>query len=473
MEEKRQKSLATIEQEAMLHDNTVSPRDDRRIRGKLLRESVPHDAHAVWKAPASRRDPLEILAESDDGRIPELIPLRYGRMSHTPFTFYRGAASIMAADMAATPSTGIPVQACGDCHLMNFGAFATPERNIVFDINDFDETLPAPWEWDVKRLAVSFVLAARDNGLKAKAEEDAAKMVAQAYRTRMTEFSRMAILDIWYARVDWESVIAETTDEALQKQRMNDLKKAMKKTVGAHYFPKLTQMMDGQYLLKDNPPTIVHIEHQKTKEFHVEVTHALKLYRESLQEDKQRLFDRYRLVDTARKVVGIGSVGTNCAVALLLAPDDEPLLLQIKEARPSVMEPYTGKSTYDNNGRRVVAGQRIAQSASDIFLGWTKFFNKDYYVRQLRDTKVKHDPALWGAEQMLQNAEVMGWALARAHARSGDAAFIRGYLGNHDTFDQAIARFSIAYANQVEQDYEKLTAAISSGKIKTIVEEET
>jgi uncharacterized protein (DUF2252 family) len=379
----------------------------------------------------------------------------------------------MAWDLSRTPSSKIPVQACGDCHLLNFGAFATPERQIVFDINDFDETLPAPWEWDLKRLAVSFVLAARQNGLKDKFARDAAETVGRAYRQKMVEFSKMSILDIWYYSVDWHSIIEATTDERLQERRKVKLKKEKKRTIQDYYFPKLTQELNGRYVFKDNPPEMYHLPGAQGKKLKANVEKALELYRESLQEDKQALIGRYHLEDVAIKVVGIGSVGTMCGVALMFAPDNEPLILQLKEARPSVLEPYIGKSAYDNHGRRVVAGQRIAQSASDIFLGWTQFDGKHFYIRQLRDTKVKPEPEIWEGGDMLENAELMGYVLARAHARTGDAATIRGYLGTHETFDEALREFAIDYADQAEKDYEALVAAVAKGRIKAITEQES
>ncbi|HEY9776834.1 MAG TPA: DUF2252 domain-containing protein [Planktothrix sp.] len=458
---------------AMLHDSTMSPRDTRRQRGQVLRESIPHRAHAGWKAPANRPSPVEILEKSNQGRIPELIPVRYGRMLPSAFTFYRGAAALMAWDLSNTPNSGINVQACGDCHLLNFGAFATPERNIVFDINDFDETLPAPWEWDLKRLAVSFVLAARDNGLKDKYVREVAEAVGRAYRHKMVEYTRKSILDIWYDRVDWQTVIDSTSDERLQELRKGKLKKEMKRTIQDHYLPRLTQQLNGKFTFKDSPPQMYHLAEKKGREdFFTRVQKALSLYKESLQEDKQALVGRYQLEDVAIKVVGIGSVGTFCAVALLFAPDNEPLILQMKEARPSVLEPYVGRSEYSNQGRRVVAGQRIAQSASDIFLGWTELDGKHFYIRQLRDTKLKPEPEIWEGPHMLENAEHMGQVLARAHARTGDAATIRGYLGTHETFDEALREFSLDYANQVEKDYEELMGAVSTGKIKAVTEQE-
>lgn len=456
-----------MDEEAILHDNTISPRDDRRERGKALRAAIPHEVHAGWQTPKNRPDPLELLQTGNEGRLPELIPIRWGRMLQSPFTFYRGSAGLMAWDLSTLPSTKTPVQACGDCHLLNFGAFATPERNIVFDINDFDETLPAPWEWDLKRLAVSFVLAARDNGLKSKYESAAAAAVVRSYRENISEFARMSILDIWYHKIDWSKVIERTTDEDLQKERKMRLKQAVQRTIQDYYFPKLTEQINGGYKIKDTPPIIYHKSSEDGKAFDKRVIGALKLYRDSLQDDKQRLFDRYKLADVAIKVVGIGSVGTMCAVALMLAPDDEPLFLQIKEARASVLEAYLGKSSFENHGQRVVAGQRIVQSASDIFLGWTSFDNgKHFYIRQLRDTKVKPEPELWEGPQLVESAEVMGAVLAKAHARSGDAAVIKGYLGTRDTFDQAIVDFALPYADQTEKDHALLVSAVRSGKIK-------
>jgi uncharacterized protein (DUF2252 family) len=459
---------------AVLHDNTISPRDNRKERGKALKAAFPHKIHAAWNPAEDRRDPILILEESNAGRIQELAPVRFGRMLQSPFTFYRGAASVMAADLATTPNVGIRVQACGDCHLLNFGAFATPERNIVFDINDFDETLPAPWEWDLKRLAVSFVLAANDNNLKPKFGEAAAQAVARAYRERMGEFAKMSILDVWYASVDWQNVIERTSDAELQKQHKDQLKKAMKRTIQDYYFPKMTQQINGAYKIKDTPPIVYHFPESEEQVWHERIIKAFQAYKLTLQDDRQRLFDRYRLSDFAIKVVGIGSVGTMCAIALMLAPDDEPLLLQIKEARESVLAPYAGKSEFENNGQRVVAGQRIVQSASDIFLGWTSFEDgRQFYVRQLRDTKVKPEPELWLGPQLVEIAETLGSVLARAHARSGDAAYIRGYLGSRTDFDEAIAEFSLAYAEQTIKDHAALVSAVDSGRIKVLVESNT
>ncbi len=448
---------------ATLHDNTATPRDGRRVRGQALRSAVPYIDHAGWEITADRLDPVAMLHESDSWRRPELVPIRYGRMSKTPFTFFRGSSSVMAADLSKTPNIKVKVQVCGDCHALNFGAFATPERHVVFDLNDFDETLPGPWEWDLKRLAVSLVLIARDNGLKPKVEAEAVEAAVRAYRMRMEEFSRMPILDIWYAKVDWESVMAEAPDRNFQDGLQDQLKKARKQNV-YHYFPKLTQQTNGGFAIKDNYPLVYHPTDDST--FEKRMTEGLELYKQSLQDDKQRLLERYRLVDVAIKVVGVGSVGTTCAIALLLGPDDDPLFLQLKEARQSVLEPYVGSSAFENKGQRVVAGQRIIQSASDIFLGWMRLGDgKDFYVRQLRDTKVKLDTESWSAKHLVCMSEMLGGVLAKAHARSGDSTVVAGYLGETDAFDKAVADFSIAYANQVEKDHASLVAAIHSGRI--------
>lgn len=459
-------------QSAMLHDATITPRDNRKDRGKTLRASITRSSHAGWIVPASRRDPLELLEESNIGRIAELTPLRWGRMKASPFTFFRGAAALMAADLEHTPSTKVYVQACGDCHLLNFGAFATPERNLSFDINDFDETLPAPWEWDLKRLTVSFILAARENGLKPKAAAAASKAVLRAYREKMAEYARMSILDIWYDRIDWQHVIAATTSADLRARREQVARKAKMRN-SEYYFPKLVEKQSGShYTIKDSPPTIYHVEDKKGSSFKDSVEQALEVYKTTLQEDKRRLFSRYRFVDCAIKVVGIGSVGTTCMVLLMLAPDDEPLFLQMKEARESVLERYAGKSTFENRGQRVVEGQRIIQSASDIFLGWTDFGGDDkhFYIRQMKDSKIKLEPELWDAKIMAEMAQVMGATLARAHARSGDSAVISGYLGNNEEFDEAVTDFALSYADQVERDHALLVQAANSGRIKVLEE---
>ena len=357
--------------------------------GKSLREKCPRSSHAVWKAPRDRPDPLRLLEESNKGRLPELIPIRYGRMVRTPFTFYRGAALNMAADLAVTPATGLRVQACGDCHLLNFGDFATPERRVIFDINDLDETLPAPWEWDVKRLAASFVLACRNNGFSQGCARDAVLACVRSYRERMAEYSQMPVLDVWYASIDVEKVLPTIKDKEARQRHQKQLAKARARSVLEHDFPKLAAMAGQVPTIKDNPPLIYHPREQGEEDLLARARAAFAGYRESVQEDRRVLIDRYDLKDIAIKVVGVGSVGTFCAVMLLMASEQDPLFLQVKEARPSVLEAYAGKSIYPNHGQRVVNGYRLMQSASDIFLGWTKGkLGRHFYVRQLRDMKV-------------------------------------------------------------------------------------
>ena len=438
--------------------------------GKALRQKVPRKSHAGWKPHAGRLDPVDILIESSKGRIESLVPVRYGRMMQTPFTFYRGAAAIMAADLAHTPVTGVRVQACGDCHLLNFGGFATPERRIIFDINDFDETLPAPWEWDVKRLAASFVVAGRNNKLKKSECRDAAAMAVRGYRKRMAKLASMPALQVWYSSLDLKELVEMSEDPALRKRRRKAIQKAVDKSSAEVVYPKLVDHADGKPRIKDNPPLIFHTEEQKDPGWREAVRERVARYRASLPEERRLLLDRYRHVDAAMKVVGVGSVGTLCAVVLLLATDDDPLFLQVKEARVSVLEPYAGKSKYKSRGQRVVVGQRIMQAASDIFLGWvTDQQGRHFYVRQLRDAKISPEVEMFGASRLIEYAKVCGWALADAHARSGQAGVLAGYMGKSDALDDAIADFAEAYADQNEQDHAALVKAVRSRRLKAIV----
>jgi uncharacterized protein (DUF2252 family) len=382
--------------------------------GKSLREKCPRKSHAVWKAADNRPDPLLLLEESNKGRIPELIPIRYGRMVRTPFTFYRGAALNMAADLAVTPATGLRVQACGDAHLLNFGAFATPERRVNFDINDLDETLPAPWEWDVKRLAASFVAACRSNGFSEACARDAVLACVRSYRERMAEYSQMCVLDVWYAHLDVEDLFATIKDAQARKRAQKRLAAARARSVAEHDFPKLAALAGRVPTIKDNPPLIYHPKEEE-EDLMTRARAGFSEYRESVQEDRRTLIDRYELKDIAMKVVGVGSVGTFCAVMLLMASEDDPLFLQVKEARASVLEPYAGKSLYANHGQRVVNGYRLMQSASDIFLGWTEGKpGRHFYVRQLKDMKLAPTVELFSPVMMAQYAQLCGWALARA-----------------------------------------------------------
>jgi uncharacterized protein (DUF2252 family) len=425
----------------------------------------------MWKAPADRPDPLSLLKESSKGRIPELISIRYGRMMQTPFTFYRGAALNMAADLARTPVAGLRVQACGDAHLLNFGMFATPERREIFDINDLDETLPAPWEWDVKRLVASFVLACRNNGFDDDFARDIALACVRSYRQHMAEFSEMTVLEVWYASLDVDKMTEVINDPQVQKRIQKRLASARHRSVLEHEFPKLTEVLGQFPTIKDNPPLIYHWGEESQKAFFASVHEALAKYRETLEDDRRWLVDRYAIRDVAIKVVGVGSVGTWCGIALLLASEKDPLFLQIKEARASVLEAFAGKSIYPNHGQRVVNGTRLMQAASDLFLGWTvSRKGRHFYIRQLKDVKIKILVETFNRSAMMQYAKVCGWALAHAHASTGEPAAISGYLGKSDKFDQAIADFSIAYADQSERDHKLLLKAVRDGRLEVVKE---
>lgn len=440
--------------------------------GKSLRDTCPRRSHALWKAPADRPDPVELLEQANIGRIPELIPIRYGRMLQSPFTFYRGAALNMAVDLADTPASGLRVQACGDCHLLNFGAYATPERRVIFDINDLDETLPAPWEWDVKRLAASFVLACRDNGFSDDCARDAVLSCVRSYREHMAEFSRMRRLDIWYSATDVEKLIPTIGDKDARKRMEKRLAKARAQSVIEHDFPSLVHTDGVAPRIKDSPPLIYHWGGEMGVEENMAfLNRCFADYRETLPEHRRMLLDRFKLMDIALKVVGVGSVGTYCYVILLMAGDRDPLFLQVKQARPSVLEAFAGKSTYASNGQRIVSGCQLMQSASDLFLGWTSGRDgRQFYIRQLKDMKVKPLVELFTEDLMIQYAMLCGWTVARAHARSGEPAKITGYLGKGDVFDEAIADFAIAYADQSEHDHEVLMKAVRAGRLQVAIE---
>ena len=379
----------------------------------------------------------------------------------------------MAADLAGTPATGIRVQACGDCHLLNFGAFATPERRVIFDINDLDETLPAPWEWDVKRLAASFVLACRDNGFSEDTARDAVLSCVRSYRERMAEYSDMQVLDVWYASIDVEDLIPTIQDEEARKRMQKRLAKARERSVLEHEFPELVthRRSDADHQRKSAADLPLARE-RATRNMMATVQKAFARYRETMQEDRRLLLDRFKLMDMAIKVVGVGSVGTFCGILLLMASEHDPLFLQFKQARPSVLEAYAGKSLHANHGQRIVHGCRMMQSASDLFLGWTEGeAGRHFYIRQLKDMKIKPMVEVFTPSVMLQYAEFCGWTLAHAHARSGEPAKISGYLGKSDKFDEAIADFSIAYADQSERDHEVLMKAVRAGKLEVFIED--
>jgi uncharacterized protein (DUF2252 family) len=448
--------------------------EERVTLGKAARAVVPRSAQGEWLAPSGRRDPVEMLEEQAASRVPELVPVRYGRMGISPFTFYRGAAYLMAADLARSPRTGLDVQLCGDAHLSNFGGFAAPDRRLVFDVNDFDETLPGPFEWDLKRLVASFAVAGRDLGFQADQRRAVNLEVTRSYREAMRELASMKTFDLWYSRIDAEVLIAQSRTMASAKRRKlmekNLAKTRAKDSLRA--FSKLTTIVNGEPRIVSDPPLIVPIEDlsdgRDVEEF---ARGVIRGYRRTLQGDRKRLLERFRYVHAARKVVGVGSVGTRAWIILLAGRDNEdPLFLQLKEAQPSVLEPFLGKSQYSNHGQRVVEGQRLMQAASDIMLGWDRVGRPDggkfdFYMRQLWDNKGSAIVDGMNPRELAAYAEICGQTLARAHARSGDAVAIGAYLGSGDAMDRALAEFAELYADQNELDYAALSAAVKTGNV--------
>ena len=448
---------------------------ERVARGRDARERVPRSSHASWQPPAGRGDPVDLLEAQANTRVGELVPIRHGRMLVSPFTYFRGAALPMVCDLAATPSSGLSVQACGDAHLSNFGIFGSAERHLFFDVNDFDETAPGPWEWDVKRLAASLEIAGRENGYTRKQRAAIVRRAARSYREAMAQFAGMAMLSVWYAHLDMDEMLPRFRSllnpkqtpsvwRAIAKARAHDSHQA---------FEKLCHFNEGEARIISDPPLITPVEQfldGVDPGLLAQAMHRIiRSYRRTLSPHRRHLLDDFRLVHLARKVVGVGSVGTDAWILLLVDDHGSPLFLQVKQAEASVLEPYTAKSEFSNHGRRVVVGQRLMQASSDIFLGWERFERdgeaRDYYIRQLRDWKGSADiggmtPAgmkLWG--------EMCGWTLARAHARTGDRVAIASYLGKSDAFDRAIADFSVAYAEQNELDYRALQDAVASGRL--------
>jgi len=452
--------------------NATATFKDRYAAGKALRATCPRDAHAEWKAPANRPDAVATVLEAEKGRMPELLPLRHGRMVRSAFTFYRGSALAMAQDLAATPTSGIRVQCCGDAHLSNFGGFATPERKIIFSINDLDETLPAPWEWDVKRLAASFVVACRDRGLGTTVGRDVVMTCVRSYRESMAEFAELKTLELWYRALGADEIVAGLPPE-LRKRGLKRIEKEQTKSRGEEMFPKLVEHKGAIPVIKDQLPTIFHAEGHTPGEIQKAVTDVFTGYREALSFSHQSLLDRYELRDVAIKVVGVGSVGTLCWVFLLVAGEGDPLFLQVKEARRSVLEAYAGASVFANHGQRVVHGYRLMQPASDMFLGWSRGPKRDFFFRQLRDMKLSIMVETFGQTEMNIYAGWCGRALALSHARSGSSAMLSGYMGKSDTFDKAVARFATFYADQNEKDHAALERAVRSGKVKAVFEEES
>ena len=450
--------------------------DERRAIGREARKAAPRASHGSWTPAADRPDSIALLRAQDEDRMEDLVPIRWGRMSASPFAFYRGSAALMAADLAPLPRTDLTVQLCGDAHLANFGLYGSPDRTLLFDVNDFDETLPGPFEWDLKRLAASFVVATRHNGLGEDVARETALAAARSYREHITAYAEMRELDVWYSRVVADDLLqlARTSSAAKQasksdvKARLKSTEKGFAKARGRDSLQaagKLTEVVDGKRRIVDQPPLVMHLEILED----AKNTHSLfEQYKATLEDDRRELLERFQIADIARKVVGVGSVGTRCIIVLLLGRDgDDPLFLQVKEAGPSVLEPYLGRSKFTHAGHRVVAGQRLTQAASDIFLGWMtgKPAGRPFYWRQLRDMKGSIETDLLKAPGLEILATLCGWALARGHARSGHRIAIASYLGVSDRFEQGIADFARSYADQAEKDYETVVKAIKQGKI--------
>ena len=441
------------------------PQAGRAAAGRTLRQRCSRQSLAEWRADARRSDPVDLLIQSSKGRLEDLIPLRYGRMMANPFAFYRGAAVIMARDLSSTPVTGIELQVCGDCHLLNFGGFATPERKIIFDIDDFDETAVGPWEWDVKRLATSFVIAGRSNGFDSVDCREAAWSCARNYRQAMAGIAEMSVLDAWYAAIDFEQIVSRRVIPQLYGKKVQ---RARAQSSHEKQFAKLACTSGPHPKIKDDPPLIFHAKDAEQRFLHDEAVQTAASYRESLPPERRILVDRYELTDEAYKVVGLGSVGLICGIALFMSGNRDPLFLQFKEARQSVLEPYAGASPFLHHGQRIVVGQRLMQAASDILLGWMSDAGsppRQFYMRQLRDAKIKPNVESMRPPLLKRYARLCGRALARAHSRSGDAAVLSGYMGKSAAYEDALARFAVAYANQNERDHSALLAAIRNGRI--------
>lgn len=436
-------------------------RDEMLEAGRVLRARVPRRSQGNWSPDTSRPDPLDILAHSNASRLPDLVAVRNGRMMASPFAFYRGSPAMMAADLSATASTGIVMQICGDAHLHNFGTFATPERNQVFDLNDFDETLPGPWEWDIKRLVASVVVAARTAGLSEGDGRDAARACAAEYRAAIRNLAQLSAFEVWHSRLDVESIIATTPGRALRSQAEKTVAKARQRT-SLDALSKLTTVRDGRRVIKEDPPVVVRLTAGQLEQ----ASGFVAAYLATLEPDRALLLDRYEFVDAALKVVGVGSVGTRCFVVLLAGKADlDPLFLQVKEAQSSVLAPYLSRSRYANQGRRVVVGQRVMQAASDAFLGWARADGYDTYVRQLRDMKGSAPVEDTDSEGLMLYGRLCAAALAHAHARAGQPALLSGYLGASTAFDDSLSEFAVSYADQNERDYQSFLAAVRSGRV--------
>ncbi|MBX9945482.1 MAG: DUF2252 domain-containing protein [Reyranella sp.] len=469
--------LLTVDDELAMLENFTAKRpsvEERLAIGKALRRKVPRASHSHYEKDRYRADPVEILERQNAIRVKKLVPVRFARMLASPFAFLRGSAAVMAADLAHTPATGLLVNACGDMHVANFGVFASAERNLVFAINDFDETHPGPWEWDIKRLAASAAVAVRFMGGDKASAAGAARAIVQSYRKRIREYAEMGYLEVWYNRID-DRVILDTLTPKVRRRAERIMEKAREKG-HVQVLGKIAEEVDGEHRIIEEVPLIVRESHtEQGTPVNLALDRMLRSYVESLTYDRRRLLSRYRIVDAARKVVGVGSVGTGCWVILLQGIDtDDPLFLQVKEAQPSVLQPYVDlRLPFANEGRRVVVGQRLTQGSPDIFLGWGHVEGRDFYVRQLADMKGSlgfDEGDLQGIDGFLEYCGLCGWALALAHAKSGDAAKIAGYCGNSDELDDAVAKFALTYAKQTDRDHETLDKARRSGRIRVAAE---
>jgi uncharacterized protein (DUF2252 family) len=467
------KQIKTIAVADPLPQTHVQSLAARIATGKALRKRCPRHQQGQWQPPANRADPVDLLIENSRGRLENLIPIRYGRMMASPFAFYRGAAAIMAYDLAHTPATGLHLQICGDAHLLNFGGFATAERQLIFDINDFDETSIAPWEWDVKRLATSFVIAGRANAFAVEDGREAAWLAAQSYRQAIAGYAQMPVLEAWYDALNLNEIIDNIQNKEQKRFYTKKLEKATVQSAHEKEFAKLAYAAGDSPRIIDQPPLIFHYNDFRDGEVRAVAEQSLGNYLDSLSPEKRLLLNRYQLVDVAFKVVGVGSVGTFCAVALFMSGSGDPLFLQVKQARPSVLEPYAGASLFAHAGQRVVAGQKLMQAAGDMFLGWYTGAAQQgmhFYARQLKDAKIKPVVEVMGPADLKGYATLCGRALARAHTRSGDAAVLTGYMGKGSAFEDALAEFSVAYADQNERDHAALVAAVRSGRIEAQLE---
>ena len=431
-------------------------------KGKSFRDQTPRSLHSAWKQHAGRASVESMIGLSNKDRIPELVPVRHFRMSKSPFTFYRATAGLMANDLFHTPASGIIVQVCGDCHLMNFGGFATPERNLVFDINDFDETYPAPWEWDLKRLATSFVLACREKKFSVNDADKVTRSMLTSYQEKINEYARMNFLDLWYSKLTFDEVLKNARTSEGRTLIKKGIRKAEEQTHNRVFY-KITANTLGTVEISNQPPLVYHPANMKKTM--ATILSFMDQYKSTLQKDRRLLVDQYKVIDVALKIVGVGSVGTRCFVILLMNENKEPVFLQVKEARPSVLEPLAKQTEFEHQGERIVQGQRLIHSASDIFLGWaTGPKGRQFYLRQLRDKKLSPEIELWDEVLLSGYAALCGNVLARAHCKTGQGAFICGYLGKGDAFANAICHFAKAYADQTEKDYTDFMKAVKAGR---------